>query len=72
MPLIRVILIGFIVYFALRYIFRSLFSFSEDSNQNKKKYNNRKEGDITIENVSQKSSSKKDQGGEFVDFEEID
>ena len=76
MALVRFLLILFLIYFIIRiftrYIFRSYFkkmqrNFEGQRNQ----YNNKKEGDVTINTKSCKGKKIDKNDGDYIDYEEI-
>lgn len=64
------LLVGFVLFRALRsFIFRNV---NDAFQQNRRsQFNNRREGDVTIENKNNQGHSSGNDKGEYVDYEEI-
>ncbi len=76
MVLVRFLLIVFLIYFIIRiftrYIFRSYFKKMQGNFENQQnQYNNKKEGDVTINTKSGKNKKIDKNEGDYIDYEEI-
>ena len=77
MAFFRLLLIGILIYLILKFIGRLLFpwfyaGYQDDNYQNNRGKENKKEGDVTVQDTgSEKSKLIKKDEGEYVDFEEI-
>ncbi len=77
MALVRFLLILFLIYFIVRiftrYILRSYFKNAQRNFENQQnKYNQKKEGDVTINTKPSKGKKIDKDEGDYVDFEELD
>jgi hypothetical protein len=73
MPLLRIILIVVIVYYAVRLLIRIIFP--QWGNSSRRQYHsgqkNKREGDITIDVINKKEKKYSKDKGEYIDFKEV-
>ncbi len=77
MPLVKFVLVLLVIYFVIRVFTRFLFrSFANRMRNNfenqQQSYNQKKEGDVTINNKHQNSKKIDKDEGDYVDFEEVE
>lgn len=77
MILVKILFISFAIYYLLksmgRFFLPALFRDFQKNNagRNNNYYQQRKEGEVTIQNYNKKSNNNSKNIGEYVDFEEI-
>jgi hypothetical protein len=79
MAFLRILLIGILIYLTLKVIGRLLFPWvyitgnnKKDSGQDSESWQNKKEGDVTVEdNRRDKNKIIRKDEGEYIDYEEI-
>ena len=71
MAIVRIFLIFLVIYFVFKFLARMILS----PTQNETRINddrNRKEGEVIVENKSDRDKLVSDKEGEYIDYEEVD